>query len=175
MRLVALIGKGGSVFNAAMTVLGKEVDLHSVVIYNHLFKPGSKAIRDKTHFIKMNDVFYRRLHRLIKPVRKDAIVFSWFNKIMPPWFFRLDYRAYNQHPSLLPAFQGLNAWQQALNYGVKITGSTIHEMTENVDCGKIILQDALRIDSRHPVENRHLLFNLQVNQFVEFIRTRAWE
>ncbi len=52
----------------------------------------------------------------------------------------------NIHPSLLPAFKGLNAIEQAIHYGVKVTGVTIHYIDEGMDTGKIIAQKAVKID-----------------------------
>lgn len=52
----------------------------------------------------------------------------------------------NIHPSILPCFKGLNAIDQALDYGVKITGLTTHYVTESIDGGKIIMQEAVKIE-----------------------------
>jgi phosphoribosylglycinamide formyltransferase-1 len=54
-------------------------------------------------------------------------------------------RIINVHPSLLPAFPGLNAQRQAIEYGVKLSGCTVHFVTEGVDAGAIILQAAVPI------------------------------
>ncbi|MDW8344041.1 MAG: phosphoribosylglycinamide formyltransferase [Verrucomicrobiae bacterium] len=54
-------------------------------------------------------------------------------------------RIMNVHPSLLPAFPGLRAWEQALAYGVKVTGATVHFVDEGLDSGPIILQSAVPV------------------------------
>jgi phosphoribosylglycinamide formyltransferase-1 len=59
----------------------------------------------------------------------------------------------NIHPSLLPAFPGLHAQKQALNYGVKITGCTTHFVYEEVDSGPIIMQSAVSVSSNDTEEN----------------------
>jgi phosphoribosylglycinamide formyltransferase-1 len=51
----------------------------------------------------------------------------------------------NIHPALLPSFTGLHAQQQALNYGVKVSGCTVHFVDENLDCGPIILQRCVTV------------------------------
>lgn len=54
-------------------------------------------------------------------------------------------RIMNVHPALLPAFPGLHAWEQALTYGVKVTGCTVHFVNEGVDAGPVILQQPVPV------------------------------
>ena len=54
-------------------------------------------------------------------------------------------RIMNVHPSLLPAFPGLRAWEQALKHGAKVTGCTVHFVDEGVDSGPIVLQEAVPV------------------------------
>jgi phosphoribosylglycinamide formyltransferase-1 len=76
----------------------------------------------------------------------DLIVLAGFMKILSPWFVnKYHKRIINTHPSLLPSFPGLNAVDQALGHGVKITGCTVHYVDEGVDTGEIIAQEAVRI------------------------------
>ena len=53
----------------------------------------------------------------------------------------------NVHPSLLPAFPGLHAWEQALTYGVRTTGCTVHFVNEGVDAGPVVLQQAVPVQA----------------------------
>lgn len=64
-------------------------------------------------------------------------------------------RIMNVHPSLLPAFPGLRAWEQALAHGVKITGCTVHFVTEGVDAGPIILQQPVPVFANDSPESLH--------------------
>jgi phosphoribosylglycinamide formyltransferase 1 len=64
-------------------------------------------------------------------------------------------RIINIHPSLLPAFRGLDAWKQALKYGVKITGCTVHFIDDNMDTGPIILQKAVPVYETDTPESLH--------------------
>ena len=59
----------------------------------------------------------------------------------------------NVHPSLLPAFPGVRAIEQALEHGVKLTGVTVHFVDEGVDSGPIVLQEALELTYPRPVED----------------------
>ncbi len=76
-------------------------------------------------------------------------------------------RVINVHPALLPAFPGLNAVQQALDYGVKVSGVTVHFVDQGVDTGPVILQRAIELsegrdadavlEALHPVEHELLV------------------
>src|SRR6202162_5558588 len=64
-------------------------------------------------------------------------------------------RMLNVHPSLLPAFPGLRAWEQALQNGVKITGCTVHFVEEGVDSGPIVLQREVAVLDKDTPESLH--------------------
>jgi phosphoribosylglycinamide formyltransferase-1 len=64
-------------------------------------------------------------------------------------------RIINVHPSLLPAFPGLRAWEQALEHGARITGCTVHFVDEGVDAGPIILQQPVPIFDNDTPESLH--------------------
>lgn len=71
----------------------------------------------------------------------DLVVLTGYMRILSPEFVRhFKNRTINIHPALLPSFRGIDAFQQALDYGVKVTGTTVHLVDEEVDHGPIILQ-----------------------------------
>lgn len=88
------------------------------------------------------------------------IVLAGFMRILTPRFLSAyEDRTINIHPSLLPAFPGMNAQKQALEHGAKITGCTVHFVTAGVDQGPIILQAAVPIlegDDEERIKNRIL-------------------
>jgi len=72
----------------------------------------------------------------------DLIVLAGFMRILKGEFLRaFANRVVNIHPSLLPAFPGLEAWKQALDYGVKVTGCTVHFLDQGIDSGPILGQE----------------------------------
>jgi phosphoribosylglycinamide formyltransferase-1 len=92
-------------------------------------------------------VEYDRL--LIKTLRSfdpALICMAGFMRILSPEFLR-EYpsRVLNIHPALLPSFPGLHAQRQALQYGVKVSGCTVHIADEGVDTGPILLQSAVEV------------------------------
>ena len=69
------------------------------------------------------------------------ICLAGYMRLLSPWFIReFETRVLNVHPSLLPAFPGLDAQKQALDYGVKFTGCTVHLVDEDLDHGPIVKQ-----------------------------------
>lgn len=74
------------------------------------------------------------------------VVLAGYMALLTPAFLgRFPDRVLNVHPSLLPAFPGLDAIGQAVDYGAKVTGVTVHLVDEGVDTGSIVLQEALAI------------------------------
>ena len=83
----------------------------------------------------------------------DLIVLAGFMRILKGGLLRsFEVRVVNIHPSLLPSFPGLAAWKQALDYGVKVTGCTVHAVTAEVDGGPILDQTAVRIEAGDTLE-----------------------
>ncbi len=76
----------------------------------------------------------------------DLVCLAGYMRLLSPLFVRaFPSRILNVHPSLLPAFPGLEAQRQALEHGVKVTGCTVHFVDENLDAGPIVLQAAMTI------------------------------
>ena len=98
----------------------------------------------------------------------ELVVLAGYMRIVTPVLVDAYYgRMINVHPSLLPAFPGLNGIGQALAYGVKVTGATVHFVDGGLDSGPIIAQEALAVEPGdteetlaariHPIEHRLLL------------------
>jgi len=90
--------------------------------------------------------FEEEILKTIEPYRIDLIALAGFMRILSPYFVRpYKHRIINIHPALLPSFPGINSAKQALEYGVKFTGCTVHFVDEGVDTGPIILQASVPI------------------------------
>jgi len=84
----------------------------------------------------------------------NLVVLTGYMRILSPEFVRhYKNRTINIHPALLPAFRGLDAFQQALDYGVKVTGTTIHLVDEDVDHGPIIHQVPVKVEDGDTFES----------------------
>ena len=78
--------------------------------------------------------------------RKGLVCLAGFMRIISPEFVKkYKHRMMNIHPALLPAFPGLDAQKQALDYGAKYSGCTVHFVDAGVDTGPIILQDIVKV------------------------------
>ena len=83
----------------------------------------------------------------------ELLVLAGFMEILSAGFIqRFRGRIVNVHPSLLPAFPGLDSIQQALDYGVQLTGVTVHFVEEGVDTGPIVLQEAFDLPYHRDIE-----------------------
>jgi len=83
----------------------------------------------------------------------DLVVLAGFMEILGgPFIRRFAGRLINVHPSLLPAFPGVRAIEQALEYGVKVLGVTVHYVDEGVDTGPVVLQEAFDLPYARAVE-----------------------
>ena len=90
--------------------------------------------------------FEREIQKRLDQYKVDLIALAGFMRILTPLFIRnYKNRIMNLHPALLPSFPGTNAVKQALMYGVKFTGCTVHFVDEGVDTGPIILQAVVPI------------------------------
>lgn len=94
----------------------------------------------------------------IRDAGADYVVLAGFMRILKGEFIRaFPERIVNIHPSLLPAFPGLSAWKQALDYGVHVTGCTVHLVDRGVDTGTILAQatvEALPDDTERTLHDR---------------------
>ena len=76
----------------------------------------------------------------------DLICLAGYMRLLSPWFVQqFPQKILNIHPSLLPAFPGLEAQQQAFAFGVKVTGCTVHFVDEELDHGAIIVQNTVPV------------------------------
>jgi phosphoribosylglycinamide formyltransferase-1 len=118
------------------------------------------------------DAYDRALAEELRRRTVDLVCLAGFMRIVgAPLLDAFPNRILNIHPSLLPAFPGLNAQQQALDYGIKVTGATVHLVTSSLDDGPIVVQAAVPVldgDSVEMLSDRILIEEHRL--YVEAIR-----
>src|SRR5213079_1369387 len=114
----------------------------------------------------------REVVTALKEHKVDLICLAGYMRLLSPWFVQqFPQRILNIHPSLLPAFPGLEAQQQAFAYGVKVSGCTVHFVDEELDHGAIIVQKTVPVldtDTEHTLaarilEQEHLAYTEAIN------------
>jgi len=95
---------------------------------------------------KLDEEAEQAFVRRLSEAQVDLIVLAGFMRILKGEFLRaFANRVVNIHPSLLPAFPGLEAWKQALDHGVKVTGCTVHFVDQGIDNGPILAQETVPV------------------------------
>ncbi len=93
------------------------------------------------------EVYDRQVATVLHEYKVDLICLAGYMRLLSPYFVeQFSNRILNIHPSLLPAFPGLESQRQALEYGVKFAGCTVHFVDENLDAGPIILQAVVPVN-----------------------------
>lgn len=151
-----LVSGQGSNFSAVMERIESE-DINAVPGILISDKGGAPALRKaedfgmKSVWVNPKDYASKKeyeeaLIELFAGCKTDLIVAAGFMRILSPFFVRsFANRIINIHPSLLPAFAGKDAQEQALDYGVKLAGCTAHFIDEGIDSGPIIMQAAVPV------------------------------
>src|SRR6202166_2999197 len=102
----------------------------------------------------------------------DLVCLAGYMRLLSPWFVKqFPQRILNIHPSLLPAFPGLEAQEQAFAYGVKVSGCTVHFVDEELDHGAIVVQKAIAVLDRDDeptlasriLEQEHIAYTEAIN------------
>lgn len=152
---VAVFVSGGGTNLQAIIDSNIESAEIAVVICN---KPDAYAIkRAHNHNIHVELVDHRKyssredfekeIVNRLEQYRIDLIVLAGFMRILSPYIVRkYKNRIINLHPALLPSFPGMHSARQALEYGVKFTGCTVHFVDEGVDTGPIIIQAVVPVE-----------------------------
>lgn len=130
--------------NAKGLKIAEKLGINTVIIESKGFK-GSRLDYDKKIIATLKQ-------HGVTP-KNGLVCLAGFMRIISPQFIRkYKNRIMNIHPALLPAFPGLDVQKQAVEYGVKFSGCTVHFVDEGVDTGPIIIQSVVRIKNRDTSE-----------------------
>ncbi len=157
-EVVAVIS---DVHDAAIIEYAKNNDINTIVVDN-----SGKERHEYERLIIDN----------IHDLNYDLVILAGYMRILSSEFIRsLKMPILNIHPSILPSFPGLNAQKQAFEYGVKITGCTVHLVNEIVDGGKILAQRCVEVKNNDTVdslsarilEQEHIIYTKTIREIIQ--------
>ena len=158
---ILLSGRGSNFEAIARNVQAGKIPARvAVVISNREDAPGLVRAREmglNTRIIpskgKEREAYDRELVAVLREFEVDLVCLAGFMRILSPYFVReFRHRILNIHPALLPAFPGTEAQKQALEYGAKFSGCTVHIVDEGVDTGPIVCQAVVPVRDDDTVE-----------------------
>jgi len=165
---ILLSGRGSNFEAIADNVASGKLDANiALVISNRADAPGiESATRRGLNALvipskgKAREDHDRAVATALAENQVDLVCLAGYMRLLSPWFVQqFPNRILNIHPSLLPAFPGLDAQKQAFDYGVKISGCTVHFVDADLDHGAIILQKTVPVldsDDDHTLAARIL-------------------
>ena len=185
MRLGILISGRGSNFEAiANSIAQRKLDAEiAIVISNRANAAGIELARERGIPLRViasagmdRETYDKLLIDELRTHEVDLVCLAGFMRLLSADFIRaFPDRVLNIHPSLLPAFAGLDAQRQALEYGVRITGCTVHFVDEFLDSGPIIIQSAVPVLDTDTVESlsarillqEHVIYSKAIRYIVD--------
>jgi phosphoribosylglycinamide formyltransferase 1 len=178
---ILLSGRGSNFVAIADSIdAGRIPDARlAIVISNRANAPGIATARQRglnavviPSKAKAREEHDREVVSALKQAGVDLVCLAGYMRLLSPWFVQqFPRRILNIHPSLLPAFPGLEAQEQAFAYGVKVSGCTVHFVDEELDHGPIIVQKAVPVldgDDEHTLagrilEQEHIAYTEAIN------------
>jgi phosphoribosylglycinamide formyltransferase-1 len=114
---------------------------------------------------KLEGLAEERVIGLLQAFGADTVVLAGFMRVVKHGLLRaFPRRVLNIHPALLPAFPGLAAWKQALAYGVKVAGCTVHFVDEGIDSGPVIVQRSVPVRDDDTPDSLHARIQAEEHQ-----------
>ncbi|HUI84564.1 MAG TPA: phosphoribosylglycinamide formyltransferase [Candidatus Binatia bacterium] len=165
---ILLSGRGSNFEAIADNIAAGKLDARiAVVISNRAEAPGIESARRRGLTVlvvpsrgKVREQHDREVVAALRQHQVDLVCLAGYMRLLSPWFVQqFPNRILNIHPALLPAFPGLEAQKQAFDYGVRVSGCTVHLVDENLDHGPIVVQKVVPVlesDDEHTLAARIL-------------------
>lgn len=159
---ILLSGRGSNFVAVADSIAAGRLDAEiAVVISNRPDAPGMTAAYQRGLKVALlpsrgieREEYDARLAAELDQSGVDLICLAGYMRLLSPWFIRrYPLRILNIHPSLLPAFPGLDVQQKAIEHGVKVSGCTVHFVDEGLDSGPIVMQAAVPVQDDDTTES----------------------
>lgn len=185
---IVLSGRGSNFLAIADNIASGNIPAQiSVVVSNRPDAPGLAAAADRgLNPVSLpskgldREAYDAQLIQTLRAHNVDWVVLAGYMRILSAGFIRaFPQRILNIHPSLLPAFPGLDAQHQAFDYGVKTSGCTVHFVDEHLDHGPIVMQAAVPVlDTDSPeslsariLKEEHRIYSASLHQLL----TQPWQ
>jgi phosphoribosylglycinamide formyltransferase 1 len=141
---------------AQVALVLSDVEEAGILEHAHERNLPAKYVAPGKFRTKLEEEAERAYVAALREADVDLLVLAGFMRVLKGDFLRaFEGRIVNIHPSLLPSFPGLEAWKQALDHGVKVTGCTVHFVDAGVDCGPIIGQRTVPVLDDDTPETLH--------------------
>jgi phosphoribosylglycinamide formyltransferase-1 len=181
---ILLSGRGSNFEAIADNVASGKLEAKlAIVVSNRTDAPGIESARRrglKAQVIPSKGVVReehdRQVVAALREYEVDLVCLAGYMRLLSPWFVQqFPNRILNIHPGLLPAFPGLDAQKQAFDYGVKVSGCTVHFIDENLDHGAILVQkvvpvldtDAEQALAARILEQEHIAYTEAIRMVLE--------
>src|SRR6266700_3885921 len=177
---ILLSGRGSNFEAIADSIVAGRLQAEiAIVISNKADAPGLESAKRRGFNAKLipskgrtREEHDAEVVDALRDAKVDLVCLAGYMRLLSSEFVRaFPHRILNIHPSLLPAFPGLDAQKQAVDYGVKISGCTVHFVDEHLDHGPIVLQKSLPVldsDDAHSLSAR--ILELEHVAYTEAIR-----
>jgi phosphoribosylglycinamide formyltransferase-1 len=182
---VLLSGRGSNFMAIHDAILEGKINAEIVLVFSNKKEARGLQIAEErgleTLFLDPKDFpsredYDKRIVEELKKRKVDLVCLAGYMRILTPYFVdQFRNKIMNIHPALLPSFPGLHAQKQALEWGVKFSGATVHFVTEEVDAGPIIVQavvpvfqyDTEETLSARILEQEHKIYPEAIRLFFE--------
>lgn len=181
---ILLSGRGSNFEAIARNIQSGKIAAEIAIVISN--KEGAKGLEIARQFGiqavcipskgKEREAFEQELVAALREAQVDLVVLAGFMRVLTPFFIRaFQGRILNIHPTLLPSFPGVDAQKQALEYGAKFTGCTVHFVDEGVDTGAVVCQAVVPIQDDDTVETlaarilkeEHRIYTEAINLVIE--------
>jgi phosphoribosylglycinamide formyltransferase-1 len=172
----------GNTLGCEPAIVLSDIESAGILCLGAEFGIASRFVNPGPFKTKMSPEAEEELVRLLKEAQVDFVVLAGFMRVIKePLLRAFPGRILNIHPSILPAFRGLEAWRQALEAGVPEAGCTVHLVDAGVDTGKILAQSRVPVLQGDTAESLHAriqvaeheLYPRIVREFAQGIRNRS--
>jgi phosphoribosylglycinamide formyltransferase-1 len=181
---ILLSGRGSNFEAIARNVQAGRIRAEIAIVISN--KAGAQGLEIARHFGikavcipskgKEREAFEQELVAALREAQVDLVCLAGFMRVLTPYFIRaFQGRILNIHPALLPSFPGVDAQKQALEYGAKFTGCTVHFVDEGVDTGPVVAQAVVPVldeDTAETLAHRilkeeHRIYTEAINLVIE--------